>query len=665
MCGICGFTGENKALLKQMTSLLSHRGPDGEGMYCDGKISLGHRRLAIIDLSSAGRQPMSNEDGTILITFNGEIYNFQELRKDLEKCGHSFASNTDTETIIHGYEEWGEEVVQRLNGMFAFAIWDTKTGTIFLARDRLGVKPLYYYWTTEKFVFASEIKSLLADAAIPRKLNQRALREYLNLRYVPGNETLFEEIKILPPGHTITLRNNNLSGNSFENKNNGGKELVLRKYWDLPVRQNERIGTAVEIRERLRASVHKRLIADVSLGIYLSGGIDSAGITALAAQIKKEKDDKTEKDEAVKTFSVGFDHSNEVDELSRAKIIAQHCNTDHQEIIVKDGISELLPKLIWHLDLPHGDPVVIPQFYLSQKAKEKVTVVLSGEGADEIFGGYVQYKTMLRAQKFRRVPPIVGKTTVNCLPIKFLDRFFDYPSSIGEKGKEKIRDFLENLNDEERAYQDLVSILSNKDRKRLFLSKETLHDKIPREEQKEEEKSIPYHKNRRPLLHRLMYYDTKTWLPNYVLFINDRMTMANGIEGRTPYLDYTFVEHVHQLHPSLKINSGQNKVILREALKPLLPSQIVDGKKHAFFTPLDRWYKEELKGLAQQLFTPSSVRERGIYNYDYLKNIWEKYPKSPLLYGKQLFTVINLELWQRQSLDQEKLKPMQLKQLLP
>ncbi len=617
-----------------MTSLLSHRGPDGEGFYSDGTVSLGHRRLSIIDLSASGKQPMSNEDGTIWITFNGEIYNFQELRKELEKRGHTFSSNTDTEVIVHGYEEWGETVVQKLNGMFAFAICDTNKKTLFVARDRLGVKPLYYYWNGERFIFASEIKSILADTGVPRKLNQNALRHYLNLRYIPGNETLFEAITVLPPGYTLTLQ---------------GKNLQQKQYWDLPVHQNEYIGTATEIRERLEESVRKRLIADVPVGVYLSGGIDSAAITALASKIKKE--------EAVKTFSVGFDHSNKVDELTKARIIAKHCNTDHKEIVVKGSVAELLPKLLWHLDQPHGDPVIIPQFHLSEKAREKVTVVLSGEGADEIFGGYVQYKTMLKAQRIKMIPSLLSKTAAQVLPIKILDKLFDYPASIGEKGKEKLVDFLGHINDEEKAYQDLISIMSDKDRRKLFSSgKSKIED--------ERNKSPYFQQQRQPLLNRMMYYDTKTWLPNYVLFINDRMTMANAIEGRTPFLDYTFVEHVHHLNHKQKFNFQQNKIILREAMKPLLPKTVTEGKKHAFFTPLDRWYKEELKGLAEQLFSSSSVRERGIYNYDYLKNIWEKYPKSPLLYGKQLFTVINLELWQRQFLDQEKLKSMGLKQLI-
>ncbi len=638
MCGICGFNREDKELLRRMTSLLSHRGPDGDGFYSDETVSLGHRRLSIIDLSASGKQPMSNEDGTIWITFNGEVYNFQELRKELEKRGHTFSSNTDTEAIIHGYEEWGETVVQRLNGMFAFAIWDTNKKSLFIARDRLGVKPLYYYWNGEKFIFASEIKSILADTDVPRKLNQKALRHYLNLRYIPGNETLFEAITVLPPGHTLTLQ---------------GKDLQLKQYWDLPVQQNGRIGTAVEIRERLEESVRKRLIADVPVGVYLSGGIDSAAITALASKIKKE--------EAVKTFSVGFDHSNKVDELTKARIIAKHCNTDHKEIVVKGSVAELLPKLLWHLDQPHGDPVIIPQFHLSQKAREKVTVVLSGEGADEIFGGYVQYKTMLKAQRIKMIPSLLSKTAAQVLPIKMLDKLFDYPASIGEKGKEKLVDFLGHINDEEKAYQDLISIMSDKDRRKLLLRS----GKSKIEEEEEERNNSPYfQQQRQPLLNRMMYYDTKTWLPNYVLFINDRMTMANAIEGRTPFLDYTFVEHVHHLNHKQKFNFQQNKIILREAMKPLLPKTVAEGKKHAFFTPLDKWYKEELKGLAEQLFTASSVRERGIYNYDYLKNIWEKYPKSPLLYGKQMFTVINLELWQRQFLDQEKLKPMELKQLV-
>ncbi len=637
MCGICGFNGEDKELLRTMTSALSHRGPDGEGFYSDGTMSFGHRRLSIIDLSTSGKQPMSNEEGTIWITFNGEVYNFQELRKELEKKGHYFSSNTDTETIVHGYEEWGESIVQRLNGMFAFAIWDTTKKKLFIARDRLGVKPLYYFWNGEKIIFASEIKAILADQSIPRKLNQNTVKHYLNLRYIPGNETLFEAIKILPPGHTLTLQ---------------GKNLQQKQYWDLPAQQNESIGTALEIRERLQESVRRRLIADVPVGVYLSGGIDSAAITALAAKIKKE--------EALKTFSVGFDHSNEVDELAKAAIIAKHCNTEHREIVVNGSVAELLPKLLWHLDQPHGDPVIIPQFHLSQKAREKVTVVLSGEGADEIFGGYVQYKTMLQAQKIKNVPALLSKTAAQLLPIKVLDRLFDYPSSIGEKGKEKLLDFLGDLNNEEKAYQDLISIMSHKDRKKLLVNPEK--DKENKERAKKE--SPYFQPQRQPLLHRMMYYDTKTWLPNYVLFINDRMTMANAIEGRTPFLDYTFVEHIHHLHHTQKLNAQQNKIILREAMRPLLPKTVVEGKKHAFFTPLDKWYKDELKGLAEQLFTPASVRERGIYNYDYLKNIWEKYPKSPLLYGKQLFTTINLELWQRQFLDQEKLKRMDLKQLL-
>ena len=511
MCGICGFNGEDKSLLRQMNTLLTHRGPDGEGFYSDGKVSLGHRRLSIIDLSPAGKQPMTNEDQTVWITFNGEIYNFPELRKELEKRGHSFSSHTDTETIIHGYEEWGENVLQKLNGMFAFALWDTKTEMLFLARDRLGVKPLYYFWNGEKFVFASEIKSILADQTIPRTLNQNAVRQYLNLRYIPGEETLFQQISILPPGQLIMLR---------------GKEFLIKKYWDLPSQQNGKMGTAVEVRERLQESVRKRLVADVPVGVYLSGGIDSAGITALAAKLKQ--------DETVKTFSVGFDHSSEVDELSRAKIIAQHCRTDHTEIVVNGSVAELLPKLLWHLDQPHGDPVIIPQFHLSEKAREKVKVVLSGEGADELLGGYVQYKTMLRAQKIQGIPALFRKNAVRAVPVKILDYFFDYPVSLGEKGKEKVLDFLGNLHDEEKAYADLISILSNKDRKRLFLHQKKEDERLSGKGRLSIKRESPiegslFQKERQPLLHRMMYFDTKTWLPNYVLFINDRMTMAHGI----------------------------------------------------------------------------------------------------------------------------------------
>ena len=617
MCGICGFNWEDKSLIKSMAQILHHRGPDKGGIYTDKNFSLGHRRLSIIDLSDDGNQPMYNEQGNLLIVYNGEIYNFSELRQQLQAKGHRFISDTDTEVILHGYEEWGEAIVTYLNGMFAFCIYDLEKKKLFLARDRLGIKPLYYYGFGNHFIFSSEIKSILLANDVPREVNLTAAKNYLQLRYVPGEDTLFAGIKKLLPGNCLVYQNN---------------KIIIKQFWDVPIPQitNKILKSArQQVENLLTDSVKKRLVADVPVGVYLSGGIDSAAITALASNLK---------DEPVKTFSVGF--NDQMDELSNAKLVADHFQTDHHEIIVQDGIAKLLPRLVWHLDLPHGDPVIIPQFKLSQSASQKVKVVLSGEGADEIFGGYVQYKTFLQAQKTKLIPSFIKSTTAKLSPVKILDRFFDYPSSIGDKGKEKIIDFFNHLPEKEKAYQDLISIMSQKDKNLLF-TKKIRDNSSP---------STYFQSNRQPL-NQLLYYDTKRWLPNYVLFINDRMTMANSIEGRVPFLDHRLVEYATTLPTKFKINGRTNKLVFRKAMKQILPNPQV--KKHAFLMPLDKWYKEELRDLAERLFSHRNVKKRGYFNYYYLKRIWEKYHQSKLIYGKQLFTLINFELWHRIFIDEK------------
>jgi asparagine synthase (glutamine-hydrolysing) len=617
MCGIAGFNWDNKDLVKSMIKVLQHRGPDQGGVFTDSNISLGHRRLSIIDLSTAASQPMPNEDGSIILVYNGEIYNFLDLKTELIKLGHRFRSNSDSEVIVHGYEQWGPDVVSKLNGQFAFCIYDQPNKKMFLARDRLGIKPLYYFWNGKKFIFASEIKAIL-QAPVPRLVNLHAAKMFLNLRYVPGAETMFQGIQKLLPGHSLTLHQGNININQF---------------WHLPFPKIEKVSNfqgGFAIKEILTDSIKKRLIADVPVGIYLSGGIDSATITAIASRLKNEQN------EEVKTFSVGFNYNYEVDELHKAKAISEHFNTNHHEITVSGNISKLLPKLIWHLDMPHGDPVIIPQYKLSELASKKVKVVLSGEGTDEIFAGYVQYKNFLQAQKIQHLP--FKSKLAKKASITYLDKFFDYPSSIGEKGKEKLIDFLENLKKKEESYTQLTSILSTTDNSLLFTG--NLKDTTLK---------IPSFENRKPMLNQLLAFDTSRWLPNYVLYINDRMTMANSIEGRTPFLDHRLVEYSTTLPSNLKLRKGVTKFVLREGMRKILPN--VDEKKHAFFMPLDKWYKDELKWLAEELFTPAKVKERGYFNYYYIKKIWENYNTSKLLYGKQLFTLLNFELWHRMFID--------------
>jgi asparagine synthase (glutamine-hydrolysing) len=606
MCGICGFYGsEDKDLIKSMTKLLRHRGPDDTGIFTDKNISLGHTRLSIIDLSKAGHQPMSNKEGILTISYNGEIYNYKELRKDLEKKGYKFSSSTDTEVVLSSYQEYGEKCIEQFNGMFAFAIWDSTKKSLFIARDRLGIKPLYYYYnkTTNHLIFSSEIKSILLYPDIPRKINFNALNNYLNLRYIPGSDTLFQNIKKLLPGHTLTI---------------GNDLFKLKPFWHLPLPKSD--SNPAELKERLSKSIELRLQSDVPVGVYLSGGIDSASIVALTSKLKNE---------LVKTFTVGF--NSEYDELPKARIIADHYSTDHHEITVDGNIVKMLPKIIYHLDQPHGDPVIIPMIKLSELASKKVKVVLSGEGADETLGGYVQYKTMRTAQTIKHLPPAILKTLSRLAPIPLLDLLYDYPSSIGKKGKEKLKDFISELRHDGAAYSHLISILSNKDREELGIQKPTIH-----------------FDNNKPLLNKILHYDTVNWLPNYPLYLNDRMTMANSIEGRVPFLDHTFVEYANSLPIDQKLGRT-DKVVLRHAMKESLPK----SKKHAFLMPLDNWF-DQLKSEAQRLFIKSPYE-------NFINKIVANYPTSKLLYGKQLFTFLSFGIWKELFIDTDNWKKFSTK----
>lgn len=611
MCSIAGFNWDDKELMRKMNSSMAHRGPDGWGIFNDNSFTLGHRRLSIIDLSKNGRQPMS--DGRFILIFNGEIYNFKDLRKQLQDLGHHFQSQTDSEVLLYGYKQWGPSLLAKLNGMFAFAIFDSKTKTLFAARDRFGIKPLYYYHQNEKFIFASEIKSILTHN-IPKQLNKKAAYQYLSLRYIPQEHTFYENINKVLPGHFLTFKNNT---------------LTTTQYYDLPNNQNLKPKNAAQkVHNLLDESVQKRLVADVPVGIYLSGGLDSSAITALAAKHKKEP---------LQTFSVGFNYNDEVDELDKARAVAEHFQTNHHEIQLDEPIIPMLKKINHFLDMPHGDPVIIPQFKLSQLASKHVKVVLSGEGADELFAGYVQYKNMLRARKLllHHSPMPLRKTAAKLIPIKVLDKMYDYPSSIGTKGKEKLQDFLTHQNDESRAYFDSICITSSTDRTKIHLPK------VP---------PIPLNKERKPLLNRLLYHDIKQWLPNYPLHVADRLTMAHSIEGRVPFLDHNLAEYANSLHPSLKLKKGQTKWILRQAIKPILPQ--FQTKKQAFFMPLDHWFKTELKDLAKDLFSKEKVAKRGIFDYYHLKKIYTNFNQSKLIYGKQLFTLINFEMWLKENIDQ-------------
>ena len=520
MCGICGFLGfEDKNLIKRMAESLSHRGPDDEGFYYGDNIYLGHRRLSIIDIEG-GHQPVHNEDESIWIVYNGEIYNYVELALYLERCGHKFYTSSDTEVIVHAYEEFGENFVNKLVGIFSFAIWDDNRKTLLLARDRLGVKPLYYYLDDGKLIFASEIKSILQHKEFERQLNVSVLSHYLKYQSTPSNETILQKIKKLPSAHYLVAND---------------ADINIIKYWDLnPLPKDIRYDQAVQIKNFLESAVRKELVSDVPVGIFLSGGIDSSSVAAIASKYSEN---------TLSTFSVGFGSEN--DELKFARETADYFGTNHHELIVDPNtISKILPHIVWHFDEPIADNAAIPVFLLSKLAKNYVSVVLTGEGADEIFAGYPKYK--LFSPFFRMVPNALKRRMISFSPPSNV--FADYE-------------------------QDHHLLKCNND-----INRNNKHNR--------EKVSFD--------LNSQLVKDIKYWLPNYLLMKVDKMTMANGLEARVPFLDHVLVEECFRLPVKCKLNGLTGKYILRKMMSNTLPKNICNRPKRGFPMPLNKWVSNDL-----------------------------------------------------------------------
>lgn len=601
MCGIAGFNWNDQNLLARMMDSIHHRGPDESGIVIDGSVSLGHQRLNIIDLES-GRQPIYNEDETIVVIFNGEIYNHRSLRVDLETKGHRFYTNTDTEVIVHAYEEFGIECVQQFNGMFAFAIYDTNKKCIHLARDRIGVKPLYYFSDGNKFLFASEIKALLQDSTIPREINIGAFHDYLKFRFVPGERTLLQGVKKVLPGHVITL-------------NNG--ELSSRQYWDISEKrcsgsEEEHVNA---LRMLLGDAVLSRLESDVPLGVFLSGGIDSASIVALMSGHTK----------SIKTFSVGFESQADT-ELPYARIVAEEFNTDHHECFVTDKHLSLIPKMVWHLDEPVGDAATLPTMVLSQYAKQHVTVVLAGEGGDEVFAGYDNQRVMMQCIRFN---PLYH-------PLKSVIARVKQCASPGSN----LHRVLATLSSQslEQQYATLTS---------LFSRDELLLMGIPDDNQ---DLSRYYPKTPMDPLNTLQYFGLKTWLPHDFCMKADKMTMAYGIEERAPLLDYRLMEFAFSLPAHEKIRNGTGKYILKKAMAPRLPHSIVYRKKHGYNAPMDQWFKGDLKDVLGSLI---EEREHSLYDSVYAEKLLADFQRTGSNYkmnfwnAQKLWSILVFEVWYR------------------
>lgn len=627
MCGIAGMfepettmsARERREVLKRMCDVIEHRGPDDEGFYVEGGVALGMRRLSIIDLFT-GHQPISNEDGSVWIVFNGEIYNYREIRDELISRGHTFQTGSDTEVIVHLYEDEGEACVERLRGMFAFAIYDKRERKLFIARDRVGVKPLHYAVIGSGIVFGSEIKSLLQHRAVNREINLEAVSDFFSFGYVPDPHSAFRGINKLLPGHTLTFKDS---------------RLTTRCYWDFeyPEKKEEPARDESYYIERLREliaeSVRLRLVSDVPLGAFLSGGIDSSTVVAMMAR---------EMDRPVKTFSIGFTESS-FDELDYARIAARHFNTDHYEFVVTPDVCNIVEEIVWHHDEPFADVSSIPTYIVSKMAREHVTVALSGDGGDELFAGYERYLVDESRAKFERVPRFIRRGMM--LPLSRV-----LPQ--GAYGK----NFLRNVAlDADERYVDSISYFSE-EKKRGLLSNEFLREVISRDSSEEFRRiyAAPASKKR---IDHLLYLDSKTYLPGDIMTKVDRMSMAHSLEAREPLLDHKLIEFVAQIPASLKLRGSETKSILKRAIRGMIPDEIIDRKKQGFGVPIQKWFKKDLREMLIDTLTGSRAQQRGYFNPGAIEAIMDEHMRGRRDNSRHLWGLLTLELWHRQFIDRQ------------
>jgi len=621
MCGIAGklnldgLEPVDAALVKRMTDIVAHRGPDGSGAYVSGPVGLGHRRLSIIGVDT-GAQPMSNEDGTIWVVYNGEIYNFVELRNDLIARGHIFKSNTDTEVIVHLYEEMGEKAVERLSGMFAFALWDERRRLLLLARDRVGVKPLYYTNTGKALLFGSEIKSLLMDPSVEVRVNPRAIDRFLTYYYVPGDETIFSGISKLQPGCTLTVSNGRMS---------------VRRYWDLRFDQPKswnRFEDAVEaLQELLARTVRNHMISDVPVGVLLSGGVDSTGVLRYAVE---------QTDKRIQTFTVGFAGEGFADERPYARMASDRYSTEHQEISINaKEFGTLLPMYVRHMEEPVCEPPAMALFVVSQLARRSgVKVLLSGEGGDEAFGGYNKYKHLLFLENMKAA---FG-------PAKGLLRLgMDALGSAGWQRVGKRSSLVDrSLADYYFSCTSTPDTLFNRVKPTLY--RQEFAELVAGEPSDGPTQFLFSAYKDLPPLNQMLGVDTKTWLPDDLLIKADKMTMATSVELRVPLLDFQVLEFAAALPVHFKATPWSTKRILKAALRDSVPQPILDRKKAGFPVPYTRWLRNELKDFVRDtLLNPNSAlhayfREDAIYG---LVNRHESGEDC----SQEVFSLLVLELW--------------------
>jgi asparagine synthase (glutamine-hydrolysing) len=633
MCGICGYVGIHEdGLLEKMTAALAHRGPDGVGYFKTDEVGLGHRRLSIIDVAG-GQQPIENEDGSLVLICNGEVYNYRELREELLSRGHRFRTKSDSEVILHLYEDMGPDCLQRMAGMWALAIYDRDRQRLFVARDRLGIKPLYYVHVGIRFLFASECKSILRYHGFEPTINPRAIHDYLTLRYVPGPNGMFKEIRKLPAGHYAIIENG---------------QITLSRYWEPELYEGPFNGTDEQylegFAERFERSIRRRLISEVPLGAYLSGGIDSSAIVGAMAKLVSTP---------IRTFTVGFDYGH--DELAQAAATAKLLGCEHTEIACCPSDIELLPRVVYHLDEPIGDPIIIPTYQLAEQAKKEVSVILTGEGADETLGGYLFHKALLAGHRLacaipRSIRRAVLSPALAITPASLINLAFDYPARLGQRGKVKVLDFLRLLEAEQLpyAYRHLISLFDERDTTDLYTGefKKSLNGSCSSEE------DFEIVRNKAPYLNRILHLQFSHWLPDLILMRQDKMSMAHGIEARVPFLDHELVEYVLKLPPSLKIRAGKTKYILRQYANRILPKQVTMRRKMPFYVPLEKCFSEPaFQTFVQDALSNAAIVSRGILSPQAVSKLRRSMHRGEFVFVKQVFSLVVLELWLRMAVD--------------
>ncbi|OGR45160.1 MAG: asparagine synthase (glutamine-hydrolyzing) [Elusimicrobia bacterium GWA2_61_42] len=629
MCGICGIYNYGSGLpvtreaLKAMNDLIVHRGPDDEGYYAAENAGLAMRRLSIIDVST-GHQPISNEDGTLWIVFNGEIYNFQELREGLLARGHKFKTKSDTEVILHLYEEKGADFPRELRGMFAVAIWDKNRKRLVLARDRMGKKPLYYAVTPSFFAFASELRSLLTVPGMPRDIDLKAVDSYLTLQYIPSPMSVFKSARKLEPASTLVFENGH---------------LTTEKYWDLPLGARKLTGTPVEeLKERLRAelaeAVKIRLISEVPLGAFLSGGIDSSVVVALMAKASPEP---------VKTFSIGFKEA-EFSELGYAKQVARMYGTQHTEFVVEANMASVLEKLAWHYGEPFADSSALPSYFVAKETRKAVTVALNGDGGDENFGGYIRYQAMKGASYFSALPMWAKKAALAAME-PFPEKTAPFNTVW------RLRKFLQATSQRDlgMTYLSTMSFFKTDEKERLL--SDAFKNGLGRDINFPE-RYIGGLFNKAEglaLTEKLMYTDLHSYLPDCLMTKMDIAAMANSLEARSPFLDHKVMEFAFLLPDNMKLRGFTGtKWLLKEAFKDMLPPQIYKRGKMGFGIPVGAWFRGELKDYWAGACLSQKALGRGYFKPEALYKLWDEHQRGTRDNGYRLWALLMLELWHRQ-----------------